>query len=352
MAGKNNQASKRDPHLKQARKLSPPLTRLKGVGPKRAMMLAQKGLRTILDLFYFTPIRYEDRTRFLPITEAQEGVPALVKGRVISGGEERFYRSRKKLFRIAIRDAGAGLELLWFQYRKPHLVRFVAPGTELLAFGAITTNRGKRQMVHPEIVQSDSRGDQDMLGFQPVYSTITGVSPRILRSVIKAALEEYLPCVVDPVPEDITHRMGLPDLSSSIRGVHFPSEDLSIDRLNQFETPFHRRLVFDRFFLVMLTLAFRKKVRERLPAPVFSVPSGLKEDLARFFPFQLTCDQMKAIENLIEDFTSGKPMNRLLLGDVGCGKTVVSAVAAHMSIHNKTQVALMVPTQVLARQHM
>ena len=207
-------------------------------------------------------------------------------------------------------------------------------------------------MVHPEIIKSDSRGDQDMLGFQPVYSTITGVSPRILRSVIKAALEEYLPSVVDLIPEDMTHRMGLPDLSSSIKGVHFPSEDLSINRLNQFDTPFHRRLVFDRFFLVMLTLAFRKKARERLPAPVFSIPSGLKEDLARFFPFQLTCDQMKAIENLIEDFTSGKPMNRLLLGDVGCGKTVVAVMAAYMSIRNKTQVALMAPTQVLAHQHM
>jgi ATP-dependent DNA helicase RecG len=343
--------SVKDAPLRQTDEPDLPLTRLKGVGPKRALALARKGLHTILDLLYFTPLRYEDRTRISTLSDADDGFPVLVKGRVLSGGEEKFYPSRKRLFKIYIRAQGSVLELLWFQYKKPHLLKLAAPDTELLSYGVITTNRGKRQMIHPEIAVA-SEGSENGLGFYPVYSSIKGISTNILRSMIKAALDEYLMTVTDPIPKEILHRIGLPDLPSSVKQVHFPSEKLSVERLNRFNTPFHKRLIFDRFFVVMLTIAFRRKYRERRQAPVFSIPSRLREDLKRVFPFKLTPDQIKAVEDFIEDFSLGKPMNRLLLGDVGCGKTVVAAVAAYIGIRNALQVALMVPTQVLARQHM
>src|SRR4030042_2705269 len=125
----------KDSPIKQLQTLSMPLSHLRGVGPGRAALLARKGLYTILDLLYFTPLRYEDRTRISPIRELRDGSPALVKGRVLRGGEERFYKSRKRLFRISIEDDDDELELLWFHYRKPHLTAFCDPGAGLMAYG-------------------------------------------------------------------------------------------------------------------------------------------------------------------------------------------------------------------------
>ncbi|MDP6178602.1 MAG: ATP-dependent DNA helicase RecG [Desulfatiglandales bacterium] len=343
-----------DNQLRQVQRLTQPLTCLKGVGPKRAMLLAQKGLHTVLDLLFFIPIRYEDRTRISSIKETKEGCPVLIKGSVAFGREEIFYPSCKRLFKISIRDKESGLKLLWFQYRKPHLTRFATPGMELLAYGKIQFNKGQRQMIHPEITILDHQGDGPTgmeIGYYPVYSAVKGVSVQILRSMIKTALVSYLTSLVDPIPGEITGRLGLPNLARAIKFVHFPPKESSIDHLNQFDTPFYKRLIFDRFFLVMLTLAYRKKSKERRPCPVLSVPSSLREDLGKFFPFKLTPHQTGAIGDMVKDFTSVKPMNRLILGDVGCGKTVVAAVAAYISVCNNQQVAMMVPTQILANQH-
>ena len=344
---------KSDAHLKNIRKLTLPLTCLKGVGPKRAILLAQKGLHTILDLLFFTPIRYEDRTRISPINKAKAELHALVKGKVIFGKEERFYRSGKRLFKILIEDKESPLELLWFHYRKPHLTRFATPGTKLLAYGIIKMNKGRRQMVHPEITIMDDRlAESAGLGFYPVYSAVKGVSSNTVRSVIKRALEGYLPSVIDPIPREITGRLDLPDLVKAIKHVHLPSRESSIDRLNQFDTRFYKRLIFDRFFLVMLAIRFVKKSREKRAGPDFPIPSVPMEKLESCFPFRFTPHQIRSIEDIFKDFASGRPMNRLLHGDVGCGKTVVAAAAAYICALNSMQVAIMVPTQVLASQHL
>jgi ATP-dependent DNA helicase RecG len=347
--------AKKDTPLKQIQKLTLPLTRLKGIGPKRATFLAQKGLHTVLDLLFFIPFRYEDRTRVSPINAAEEGLPVLVKGTVVSGREERFYPSRKRLFKVVLRDKDSRLGLLWFQYKKPHLTKYATPGLEIFAYGRIQTHRGQRQMVHPEIILADvqqTQSEEKGLGFYPVYSAVPGISANLLRSMIRRALDEHLRALVDPVPEEITSRLGLPHLGGALEQAHFPSEESSIDELNQCDTPFHRRLIFDRFFLVMLTMACRKRFKETRTSPTFSIPSRLRDDLKKFFPFRLTSHQMRAIEDMVSDLTKGKCMNRLLLGDVGCGKTVIAAVATYISVRNNHQVAIMVPTQELANQHL
>ena len=243
------------------------MTDLKGVGPKRARLFARKGLHSIIDLLFFIPIRYEDRTRVSPLVSAKEDVPVLVKGRVLSGKEERFYPSRKRLYRIVIGDDRGKLELLWFQYRKPHLDSLVIPGQVLLAYGTIKAIRGKRQMIHPEIqpdreVRTDLtiRLDADgILGFYPVYSSVKGVTPNVLRALIRATLDDYSDAVFDPVPAGITRRLDLPELSDALRHVHFPPMASAVEKLNRLETPYHKRLIFDRFFIIMLTIIFRKK---------------------------------------------------------------------------------------------
>ncbi len=346
--------SKKDDPLRRIQKLTLPLSYLKGIGPKRANLLAEKGLYTIFDLLFLTPLRYEDRTRILPISETEEGIPLLVKGKVVSGRETSLYSSRKRAFRIVLSDQTSGLELVWFHYRKPHLTQYAVPGRELLAYGRIQRNRGRRQMIHPEVTLLDTNGPlsaASLLGYYPVYPTIQGISHNMVRSMIRTALDDYLSDLIDPIPRQITSRLSLPDLASAVKNTHFPSDDSHFEQLNQMTTPFRRRLLFDRFFLVMLTMAFCKKCREKRPSPTFTVPLDLMEDLKIFFPFHLTPHQMGAIEDMVKDFKTGTCMNRLILGDVGCGKTLVAAVAAYIAVRNGHQTAVMVPTQELARQH-
>jgi ATP-dependent DNA helicase RecG len=336
-------------YLKKLQPLSMPLSSLEGIGPKRAAHFARKNIHTVLDLLFFTPLRYEDRTAMTPIKDAKEGVPSLVQGRVVCGGEETLFPSRTRVFRILIRDGRAGMELLWFNYRKAHLSGFTAPGKELRAFGRARMNRGRLQMVHPDLGIQGNKSDD--LGFYPVYSSVAGVSSHLLRSIIRKAVEDHLDAISDPVPAEVTERLGLPPLNEALRSVHFPPKDSALSDLDQRKTPGHRRLLFDRFFLVMLTVAFRRKARKGKKGFTWICPTELKDELLRFFPFTFTSDQHKAVQDILHDLGAGRPMNRLLLGDVGCGKTAVAALAACIGVRNSAQIALLAPTQVLARQH-
>jgi ATP-dependent DNA helicase RecG len=343
---------KRDTHLKSVQKLTLPVSTLKGVGPKRAVFFGRKGIRTILDLLFFTPIRYEDRTKITPIHEAQEGTPVQVQGKVVFGKEERFFRSTKRIFRIMIHDEGAGLELLWFNFKKPHLTATAAPGSTLLAYGSVTWNHGRRQMVHPEVMRLAKEETAERLGFYPVYSSVEGMSSAMVRSLMMKALQDYLTLIVDPVPAQLAEALGLPSLEDALRSVHFPPKACSIADLNAGQTAFHKRLLFDRFFLVMLTIAFRKRDRKRKACPSLTLSSHAQSEVERIFPFKLTRDQTRAVRDILQDLSAGKPMSRLLLGDVGCGKTAVAAVAAYTCVLNNGQTAIMAPTQVLASQHL
>ena len=337
-------------HLRQVPGLSSPISSLKGIGTKRSGLLAEKGLYSILDLLFLIPGRYEDRTRILPIGEAEEGPASFVKGRVISGREERFSRSGKRIFRILIRDKTSDLELLWFNYRKAHLSRLALKGSELLAYGNIHQRHGKRQMIHPGVSPADQGLEHG--GFRPVYPAYEGVPGKVLRSAVIEALDQYNDRLADIIPREITSSLGLPGLAEALMGVHIPPEGSCMDLLNRHQTNCHRRLVFDRFFHLMLNIAFRKKSRKMKKGHVFAIPEDLRASLSRYFPFTLTSGQKKAVQDICRDMAGGAPMNRLLQGDVGCGKTVVAAVAAYISIFNKQQAAVMAPTQVLASQHL
>jgi len=216
-------------HLKYVSELNRPLTDLKGIGPKRAEFMAQKGLETIMDLLLFRPIRYEDRRQILPINKAPDGFGIWVRGSVIFAREERFYRSGKRLFKIRIKDETGILELLWFHYKKAYLNKFAQQGLDLMAYGLIQRNRGKAQMIHPDITLADPDKRSGLLGFYPVYSALQGVSGHLLRSTIRQVLDQYHKyLVVDPIPQEITHTLALPDLADAIRCIHVPPETSSI----------------------------------------------------------------------------------------------------------------------------
>lgn len=337
-------------HLKRLQSLSDPVSCLRGIGPQRTSLLTKKSIRTVLDLLFRVPIRYEDRTRFTPVAQAAEGECALVKGRVVSGGEEWFPRTRKRLFRILIRDGESVMELLWFQYRKPHLSAFTTRDIQLIAFGKVGRGPHGKQMIHPEIRRAEE-GPQQGLGIYPVYPECEGISPPAWRKIMEIGVERYLPSVSDPLPEEVRKENGLPDLGAALRNLHFPDPTIPLHELNEFRTPFHRRILFDRFFLILLLVAFVKKRRLMRSAPGWSTPPSLLEEIRGWLPFDLTADQSAALDAVLRDLASGRPMNRLILGDVGCGKTILAILAAHLCVRNGRQAALMAPTQVLASQH-
>ncbi|MBN1849939.1 MAG: ATP-dependent DNA helicase RecG [Deltaproteobacteria bacterium] len=349
MAGKKNHNTN---PLQGIQTLTDPLIRLKGVGPQKSACFAHKGIHTLADLFFFTPVRYEDRTRITPIREIKNGERSLIRGQVIYGNEERFFRSRKRIYRIIVRDATGSLELIWFRYIKGHLERFTRQGTECLVYGTGTHNRGHIQMIHPDITVSGQDKLDDRLDFYPVYSSIQGISDHFLRSLIRISCDGYLHRIIDPVPEELLGGLDLPTLQQAIHNVHFPPKTSSISALNRFDTKWHKRLVFDRFFSVMLALTVTRQSREDTVSPPYALPRCELKDMEAFFPFPLTSHQHQAVEEIKKDFLAGRPMKRLLMGDVGSGKTVVAALAAYMAILNKKQVALMTPTQILAKQHL
>ncbi|MFC1891723.1 ATP-dependent DNA helicase RecG [Thermodesulfobacteriota bacterium] len=339
-------------HLRKFQNLDIPISRLKGVGPSRVEMFAGKGLHTIFDLFYFIPVNYEDRTSFIDIDKTEEGVAALIKGKIVYGKEETFPRSKKRLFRIIIQNKHNKMELLWFHYRKAHLSAVIQSEDELIVYGTVRLNNGRKQMVHPEVTVSKGQDEKFQFAYYPVYSVIKGISGNLIRSLMEKALDTYLEYIADPVPKTVINKLGLPDLKQTIRDVHFPTEKLSFKILKSAGTKAHKRLIFDRFFFTMMAVALMKKYRQNRSAPRADIPKSFEKKLSEVFPFLLTSHQQKAIDDIRQDLTSGKQMHRLLMGDVGCGKTVVAVAAAYIIIRNNRQACIMVPTQVLGCQHM
>jgi len=338
--------------LKQVLGLSQPLTTLQGIGPKRADLMAHRGIRTVIDLLYYTPRRYEDRSRLTPFRLAEEGRPVFTKGEIVFGGEERFPPSRKRLFRIVLSDQNHRLDLIWFHYKRPYLEALRIPGKTLLVYGVVTRNRGKRQIIHPDVIRPDPNGLGSALGFYPVYPSVPGLTSRFIRSVLKAVLQHHLPELQDPLPSEVLKRAELPALDEALRYVHDPPLEASAELLRRFATPGQRRLTFDRFFTIVLSLAYRRKSRTLWHGPPVTIPPDPLKHIESFFPFSFTGDQRRVIREIGNDISSDFTMNRLLQGDVGCGKTVVAAAAAHFAVMNDLQVGLMVPTQILAIQHL
>lgn len=331
--------------------LSNPLTSLKGIGNKRAALLAQRGLNCVLDLLFFTPIRYEDRTRILAINQTEDGTYSWARGQVVLGREEGTGRTGRRLFRIIVKDETGYLNLIWFHYIKAHLRSFSREGAEVLAYGKVQFRRGQRQMVHPEVRMAGPGEERESLGHYPVYPAVNGLSMQTMRLAVRQALEKHLHQIHDPIPGDRIRRIGLPELADAIEGVHRPPGGSTLDLLNTFKTKYHQRLIFDQFFQVMLCVVSRKRFRDRRMGHRLTIPEDLTESLRKSFSFELTHDQATALQEILRDFRSGRPMNRLLLGDVACGKTAVAASASYIAVSNALQVAVMAPTQVLAQQH-
>lgn len=331
--------------------LSRPLDSLRGVGPRTASLLARKNLATIEDLLYFLPRRYEDRRRVCRISETGPGVKTTVSGKIILA-TIRFF-GRRKIFEATIDDGHDTLKAKWFKGREAFLRGVFQPGRRVILTGEVSGFPFEKEMIHPDFEILDDREDQ-LLHFKrivPIYSETEGLHQKTLRRIIWQVVRDYSSFLKNPIPEKIRRKHRLMESSDAIRQVHFPESDQEFASYQEACSDAHRTLIYNELFSFQLTMALRRK-GDLLEKGIVFQPGG--EMLMRFYralPFALTSAQKRVITEIERDMTSTGIMNRLLQGDVGSGKTVVSMAAVVIACQSGYQAALMAPTELLAEQH-
>src|SRR6266545_1252629 len=333
--------------------LSTPLQFLKGVGPRRAKDLEHAGLVTIEDLFYRFPLRYEDRSHLQPIASLKPGQTASIAGRVLACGLRSTRRPGFKIFEAAIDDGTGSLRAAWLN--QPFLRDIFARGQHVVLYGVIEM-RGSAslQVTNPqyEILDEEDAETIHTGRIVPVYEKTGTVTPKMQRRIVYEALQRLSADLPDHLPEDVRLRFGFPSRYAALLASHFPPDVTPIDRLNQFATPAQQRLIFEEAFLFQMGVIARRQsaVEERKPKPA-RVDDRIRESARRVLPFRLTNGQKQALKEIVDDMQRPQPMNRLLQGDVGAGKTIVALLAAVVAMENGLQVAFMAPTEILAEQH-
>ena len=319
-----------------------PVTYLKGVGPRRAELLAKLGITTAGDLLMHVPRRYEDATTVLPVARAQPGQDVTVLGRVISKGVIPTRRGLR-IFQAVIQDASGLLEVGW--PGQPHLDRTINVGDVLLLSGPVRIFHG-RQLAPREFVNLGA-DDTGTAGGRvlAVYPATDGLPTKLLRQLIDAQLDALLPQITDPLPASVLAAAGVPRLADALRLVHRPGSVKEAERGRA-------RLAFEELFCVQLLHRRANQLeRSERDGITFVNRRKLTTALKQLLPFTLTGAQVRVLREIVADMTSHQRMHRLLQGDVGSGKTIVALFAALVAMENDWQAALMAPTELLAEQH-
>jgi len=333
--------------------LATPLQFFKGVGPRRAADLERAGLHTIEDLLYRFPIRYEDRSRLQPIASLKPGQPASIIGRILSCGLRSTRRPGFKIFEAAVGDASGALRATWLN--QPFLRDVFATGQHVVFYGMVEMRgHGGLQLTNPQYeILDDEDGQTVHTGrIVPVYEKTGTVTPKMQRRLVFDALQKLPSDLPEHLPEDIRVRLRLPTRYAALHATHFPPDDVSLDLLNRFATAAQQRLIFEEAFLFQMGIFARRHsaAAERKPKPI-RVDDRIRESARAVLPFRLTGGQKQALKEIVDDLQRAHPMNRLLQGDVGAGKTIVALLAALVAMENGLQVAFMAPTEILAEQH-
>jgi ATP-dependent DNA helicase RecG len=328
---------------------------LKGVGPQRAEALAKRGLRTLEDLLGYLPFRYEDRIRFAKIRELAPGQIYTVQAEVVSGSLVRFSRARGGVYHLRVRDATGELSCKFFHAH--YLEGKFKARQRIVLHGKADLDPyrpGRMEMLSPEyeLLGGEETDSTEVGRIVPVYEAIGSVSSRMLRRITYAALELLGDELPDPLPAELLERYKFPRRGEAIRFVHFPPPNEPVAALNSFRSLAQQRLIFEEFFFYQLSVALRRKAARQRPGIAFRVREpSIREAIKRVLPFKPTEAQKRALAEIVGDLEQPVPMNRLLQGDVGSGKTIVALEAATIVIENGYQAALMAPTEILAVQH-
>lgn len=347
------------PHLK----LTSEVKYLKGVGPTRAELLAARGIQTVEDLLYYTPFRYEDRTRMAAIGDLVPGQTATILARVLTCGLTRTRRG-KYIYDLAAIDASGAphprmIRCIWFNARYLERSKIFRTGQQVFFYGKAEPDfygTSNLQIVQPqyEIIPDTDAADGESLEvgrMVPIYESVGPLGPRVLRRLIRTALESVGAQIPELLPASVRKNNRLVSRDSAFRLTHFPDGEHPLEELGRFRTPPQVRLIFEELFNVSAGLALKHRKAKSIPGIQFHVTDDLRRDIKKILPFHPTSAQKRVLKEIVDDMCSPRPMNRLLQGDVGSGKTIVAIQAALLALSNGYQVALMAPTEILATQH-
>ncbi|MCL4079551.1 ATP-dependent DNA helicase RecG [Coriobacteriia bacterium Es71-Z0120] len=319
-----------------------PVTVVRNVDARRAEALGRLGIHTIGDLLTHYPFRYLDLSAVRPVREAPLGSEATIVG-TVADVRVKQPRPRLSVTEIAVADDTGVVVGVWFN--QPYIAQRYEVGDRVAMAGTMELDYGLKQMKNPFLERLGAAGTPVVLGrILPVYRTTEGLSTNWLRRIVESAVLEFAH-VPDPLPSGLRARRDLPPLKWAVRAIHLPrsSEDIEVAR---------RRLAYQEHFDLQLVVATRRHARLASTTAVAHTVDGARvEALRRALPFPLTDDQERAVSEILADMAAARPMNRLLLGDVGSGKTVVAAFALAAAADTHAQAAMMAPTEVLAEQY-
>lgn len=316
---------------------------VKGVGPKIAGHLAKMGVETVRDLLYLLPRRYEDRTNLKRIADVRPGETVTLRGRLIELQSQN-RGGRLIIIKAAISDGSGAIRLVWFNQRWVYQTLAKAGTPELVVFGQVKEGVWGLQIESPEweVVESDDVQD-GFASIVPVYPLTEKISQKVMRRITASAIQ-LVEVLRDPLPQSVLEEHRFPSLHTALEQVHRPESFEAAQRAR-------RRLVFEEFFILQLHLCMRHQELGREAGIAFSADESVLEEIQRILPWPLTDAQRRVIGEIYADMRQPHPMNRLLQGDVGSGKTVVAAAAMLAAIRSGFQAAVMVPTEILAEQH-
>src|SRR5262245_7158619 len=327
---------------------------VKGVGPRRGSLLLSRGIRTVEDLLLHIPRAYQDRAHFVSLSSLQIGQEAAVHARVYRSRVIET-RTRGRILDVILTDGSSFVHAKWFHGAYLQTRDFHS-GRNVVLFGRVDFDRYDSKFVffNPEFELLDDNDDMTSLDigrYVPIYEEIGGITGRQLRRIISGALSDLSKDVADPLPDEIRAAHGFPELRTCLDRIHFPELQDDLQQFNQRRSPYHRRLIFEEFFLLELLYALRRAQSRALSGVRFETTDRIRQRVKTILPFHPTSAQKRVLKEIVDDLKAPYPMIRLMQGDVGSGKTIVAFEAIVIAVENEYQAALMAPTEILAEQH-
>ena len=311
---------------------------LDGIGQKRAELFRTLGVFTVSDLLTFYPRGYEDRTKLKKLAELTDGETVCVRGRAVSPLRENMIRKNLYVCSLKISDGTGFLELVWFNNR--FIKRMINLETEYVFYGKVSIGK-KKQMQTPLF---EVPGTNNVTGkIFPIYSLCAGLSLKIVTDAVRAAQDLALQLLPEILPEHLRQEHNLCSVWYAVQNIHFPKDMAALELAR-------RRLVFEELFLFQTAL-FSLREDRTIEKAVSLKNSGFTKQLVNTLPYPLTAAQNRVVGEICSDLERAVPMSRLVQGDVGCGKTLVAAIAMFVCAKNGYSAAMMAPTEILASQH-
>ena len=326
-----------------------PVSQLKGVGPKITQSMEEKGVKTVEDLLYFLPLRYMDKRTTHTIASLKEGQKANIIASVVTYRSLFFRHARKKGYEVVVEDGTGAISLKWFQWSQSYLKRICRKGNILFLSGQVSRFGTALQLVHPDVsLLEDETERDDLMKIVPLYPPLDGIKQGTLRKLIEGTLNRYGEDIKCIFPESVEAYHELARMPETFRNIHFPEEDWYK------EDPRHRyveRLILEEYMLFQSALWINRMEHRKKRGISFHAQGPFCKKFVKGLPFELTAAQTRVIKEIETDMANAEPMNRLIQGDVGSGKTICAVIASCIAVDSGYQVAFMAPTEILAEQH-